>query len=291
MARNIDMTALRSFVMVADTGGVTRAASALNLTQSAVSMQLKRLEESLGQALLDRSGRGIALTGAGEQLLGYGRKLLSSNDELFRQMTHDAYQGTLRLGVPHDIVYPAIPRVLKLFRAEHPRMRLQLLSSATSRLKEMYRSSECDVILTTERECDPEGEVLAERPLVWHGAPDGSAWQRRPLPIASEPVCMFRRPMQMALDAVGIPWEMAVDSDSTSTVTATASADFAVLPMLDGTASPPLERVPHGGTLPDMGTFKINMYARKDITQREVLADLVGLIRDAYDAQPVALTG
>lgn len=291
MPRNIDMTALRSFVMVADTGGVTRAASALNLTQSAVSMQLKRLEESLGQALLDRSGRGIALTGAGEQLLGYGRKLLSSNDELFRQMTHDAYQGTLRLGVPHDIVYPAIPRVLKLFRAEHPRMRLQLLSSATSRLKEMYRSSECDVILTTERECDPEGEVLAERPLVWHGAPDGSAWQRRPLPIASEPVCMFRRPMQMALDAVGIPWEMAVDSDSTSTVTATASADFAVLPMLDGTASPPLERVPHGGTLPDMGTFKINMYARKDITQREVLADLVGLIRDAYDAQPVALTG
>jgi len=277
--------------MVADTGGVTRAASALNLTQSAVSMQLKRLEESLGQALLDRSGRGIALTGAGEQLLGYGRKLLSSNDELFRQMTHDAYQGTLRLGVPHDIVYPAIPRVLKLFRAEHPRMRLQLLSSATSRLKEMYRSSECDVILTTERECDPEGEVLAERPLVWHGAPDGSAWQRRPLPIASEPVCMFRRPMQMALDAAGIPWEMAVDSDSTSTVTATASADFAVLPMLDGTASPPLERVPHGGTLPDMGTFKINMYARKDITQREVLADLVGLIRDAYDAQPVALTG
>jgi DNA-binding transcriptional LysR family regulator len=291
MPRNIDMTALRSFVMVADTGGVTRAASALNLTQSAVSMQLKRLEESLGQALLDRSGRGIALTGAGEQLLGYGRKLLSSNDELFRQMTHDAYQGTLRLGVPHDIVYPAIPRVLKLFRAEHPRMRLQLLSSATSRLKEMYRSSECDVILTTERECDPEGEVLAERPLVWHGAPDGSAWQRRPLPIASEPVCMFRRPMQMALDAAGIPWEMAVDSDSTSTVTATASADFAVLPMLDGTASPPLERVPHGGTLPDMGTFKINMYARKDITQREVLADLVGLIRDAYDAQPVALTG
>lgn len=81
MPRNLDLTALRSFVTVADSGGVTRAALQLNLTQSAVSMQLKRLEESVGQPLLDRSGRGVALTPQGEQLAGFARRMLALNDE------------------------------------------------------------------------------------------------------------------------------------------------------------------------------------------------------------------
>ncbi len=289
MPRNIDMTALRSFVTVADTGGVTRAASALNLTQSAVSMQLKRLEENLGQDLLDRTGRTIGLTSAGEQLLSYGRKLLSLNDEIYSRMTDDAFEGTIVLGVPHDIVYPAIPRVLKMFRAEHPRMRLQLLSSATIRLRRMFSDAECDVILTTEQICGEEGETLIEKPLVWYGAPGGTAWQRRPLPLASEPHCTFRRPTQSALDREGIPWEMAVDSDSTSTVTATASADFAVLSMLDGTSPPQLERITHNGALPDLGSFKINLYA-KETARSAVLKDLVELIRRAYQAPQLALT-
>ncbi|MEM7719993.1 MAG: LysR family transcriptional regulator [Pseudomonadota bacterium] len=289
MPRNIDMTALRSFVTVADTGGVTRAAAALNLTQSAVSMQLKRLEESLGQTLLDRTGRGIGLTSAGEQVLSYGRKLLILNDEIYSRMTDDAYEGVLVLGVPHDIVYPAIPRVLKLFKAEHPRMRLQLLSSATVKLKEMFANGECDIILTTERSCGPDGEVLAEKPLVWFGAHGGTAWQQRPLPIASEPLCTFRRSMQVALDTADIAWEMAVDSDSTSTVTATTSADFAVLAMLAGTAPPQLEQVPHQGQLPDLGTFNINLF-QTEAQKGQVLTDLADLIRQAYRAPQLALT-
>ncbi|CAN0595686.1 unnamed protein product, partial [Ectocarpus sp. 12 AP-2014] len=121
MPRNLDLTALRSFIAVADTGGVTKAASVLNLTQSAVSMQLKRLEESLGQSLLDRTGRTIGLTSSGEQLLSYGRKMMSLNDEVFNRMTDHVFQGSLVLGVPHDIVYPAIPKVLQMFHAEYPR--------------------------------------------------------------------------------------------------------------------------------------------------------------------------
>ncbi len=87
MARNLDMTALRSFVMVADAGGVTKAAGLLNLTQSAVSMQLKRLEESLNLALLDRSARQISVTPEGEQLLSYARRMLALNDEALRRLT------------------------------------------------------------------------------------------------------------------------------------------------------------------------------------------------------------
>ena len=113
--RNLDVTTLRSFVAVADSGGVTRAAGLLHLTQSAVSMQLKRLEEMLGLDLLDRSGRGIALTASGEQLLTYARRMVSLNDEVITRLTDQAFEGEITLGVPHDIVYPFIPRILQQF--------------------------------------------------------------------------------------------------------------------------------------------------------------------------------
>ena len=115
MARNLDLTALRSFVAVADAGGVTRAAGFLNLTQSAVSMQLKRLEDGLGIALLDRSARTIALNPMGEQLLSYARRMLALNDEIYGRMTSTDYEGEITVGVPSDIIYPAIPLVLQRF--------------------------------------------------------------------------------------------------------------------------------------------------------------------------------
>ena len=100
MPRSLDLTALRSFVAVADTGGVTRASSFLHLTQSAVSMQVKRLEDALGLRLLERAGRGVVLTAAGEQLLGYARRMVSLNDEAFSRLTHQDFQGEVGLGVP-----------------------------------------------------------------------------------------------------------------------------------------------------------------------------------------------
>ncbi|NNE79528.1 MAG: LysR family transcriptional regulator [Silicimonas sp.] len=289
MPRNLDLTALRSFVAVADTGGVTKAAAVLNLTQSAVSMQLKRLEENLDQSLLDRSGRGIALTAAGEQLLSYGRKLLTLNDEVYGRMTDSAFEGVLVLGVPHDIVYPATPNVLRIFNAEHPRMRVQLLSSHTTRLLQLFDEGKCDIILTTELDLRPGGETLIEKPLIWYGAPGGSAWLKRPLPLASEPNCIFRRPMQEALDDAGIPWQMAVDSDSSRTVEAMVSADIAVISQLAGTAAPQLEQVNHGGALPDLGAFRLNLYV-SDAQKGEVLHDLAAHVRRSYRGPALALT-
>ncbi len=289
MPRNLDMTALRSFVAVADAGGVTRASAMLHLTQSAVSMQLKRLEENLGHQLLDRSGRTIALTTAGEQLLSYGRRMLAMNDEIYSQMTDSAYEGTLVLGVPSDIVYPAIPSVLRLFAAEYPRMKVQLLSSYTARLKELFVKGECHLILTTEDGVEAGGETLIEKPLLWYGAKDGTAWQKRPLPLASQPQCQFRRGMQAALDAAGIPWEMAIDSDSSRTVEATVSADLAINAQLAGSV-PQLELVSHGGALPDLGTRKINLYVT-EAQGEEVLRDLAELVRRGFRSTSLALAG
>lgn len=260
MPRNLDLTALRSFVTVAETGGVTRAAGQLNLTQSAVSMQLKRLELSLGQPLLDRSGRGISLTAHGEQLLGYGRRMLALNDEVWAKMRDEEFEGEITLGVPHDIVYPHIPSVLQRFASEFPRVRVQLVSSYTLSLREQFEAGKLDVILTTENGVGEGGETLRSLRLTWVGAPSGIAWRARPLRLAFEDKCIFRAAVQKALDKADIAWEMAVTSDSTRTIDASVSADLAVHANLAGNSVPYMEIIQHGSALPELPMVKVNMY-------------------------------
>ncbi len=284
MIRNLDLTALRSFVAIADAGGVTRAAGFLNLTQSAVSMQIKRLEEMLQLDLLDRSARKVALTASGEQLLGYARRMLALNDEAFGRLTHTSFEGEIVLGVPHDVVYPNIPQVLQRFNRDYPKMKVTLLSSFTSSLVDQFGRGECDIILTTQDALAAAGETLVELPLVWIGAPGGQAWRQRPLRLAYEYRCIFRQWAQGALDKAGIAWEIAVESDNTRTIEASVSADLAVHTMLAGSEPQHLERISHNGALPELVRMKVNMYVADPVHSPAVGA-LADLIRRAFAGQ------
>ncbi len=285
MARNLDLTALRSFMAVADTGGVTKAAGFLNLTQSAVSMQLKRLEDSIDVALLDRSARTIGLTSAGEQLLSYARRMLALNDEVLGKLTATEFEGEITLGVPHDIIYPVIPSVLQRFAAAYPRYKINLVSSFTSTLLDAFSRGEMDAILTTEDGVQKGGEVLDKVPLLWVGAPNGTAWKQRPLRLAHENQCMFRQFAQRRLDEEGIAWEMAVVSESSRAIEATVSADLAVHTMLEGTEPPHFEQIDHGGALPSLLAMNVNLYTSAQ-SVGPALPDLIAMIRDAYRKAP-----
>ncbi|GAA6181275.1 MULTISPECIES: LysR family transcriptional regulator [unclassified Shimia] len=279
--RNLDVTTLRSFVAVADMGGVTKAAGFLHLTQSAVSMQLKRLEELIGVALLDRTGRGIALTPAGEQMLGYARRMVTLNDEIMRRLSHDEFEGAISLGVPHDIVYPAIPRVLQQFSAAYPRVKVNLISSYTLQLKEFFEKGEVDLIITTESKIPDSAEGLCALPLVWIGAPGGASWRRRPFPFASARQCVFRQRAIAALDRAGVEWESVLESDSDRTVEATIAADLGVGEMILGTEPPHLEVIEHGGALPELGEQYINMYGAEKV-KGDVIDHLAELVRKSF---------
>ena len=291
MARNLDLTALRSFVAVADAGGVTRAAGMLNLTQSAVSMQLKRLEESLDVALLDRTSRTIALTPAGEQLLGYARSMLKTNDEILNRLTATEFEGELKLGVPHDIIYPVVPAVLKRFAAEFPRMQVRLISAPTRKLLDMYGRGEVDLILTTEETCGPGGRALVELPLLWIGAQNGVAWRKEPLPVAFCKNCIFRSGVLQALNAEGIDWYMAVDSELDNAVEAAVSADLAVHVALKGSLPPQSEVIDHGGLLPALKPQNINLYVLKPEDQpSHAMAQIIQHCYESPRAAPQLLT-
>lgn len=281
MARTLDLTALRSFVAVADSGGVTRAAGFLNLTQSAVSMQLKRLEEGLGLLLFTRGPRRLTLTPEGEQLMIYARKMLALNDEAMGRLTSDAYEGEIRLGVPHDIVYPAIPGILKRLAARYPRVRVNLVSSFTLLLREQFGRGTLDIIVTTEDRAGPGGEMLASRDLVWVGAEEGSIWQRRPLRLGFKETCIFRPTVQAKLDAAGIAWEMAYDGESEQAIEATVAADLAVSARLNGSLPVGMAPIAPRGDLPELGSLAICLYSAPTL-KGEAAGVLMNELRHAY---------
>ena len=196
----------------------------MNLTQSAVSMQIKRLEEMLDLTLLERANRRVSLTAPGEQLVGYARRMLDLNDEVVGRLTEETFEGELALGVPHDIVYPCIPRVL------NPRVKVNLRSSSTMRLREAMARGEVDVILTTEEGVGEGGETLTQMNLRWTGAQGGVSWKRRPLRLAFCRQCIFRPIVLRKLDAAGVDWELAGDSEDDravySSVTTTLPVDL-----------------------------------------------------------------
>lgn len=283
MARNLDLASIRSFVTVADVGGVTRAAGFLNLTQSAVSMQIKRLEESLGQTLFLRAAKKLALSPEGEQLLSYGRRLIALNDEVLSRFAAGSCEGEIRLGVPHDIVYPAIPGILKRLAQAYPRVRINLVSSFTLLMRQEFAQGAFDVIITTENNPDPAAEVLGGRGLVWVGAPDGTAWQRRPLRLGFKDSCIFRPQAQAALDAAGIPWEMATGGESEQAVEATVAADLAVSVRMQGSIPEGTAQIGGDNSLPRLGEMKIALY-RSPRRKDEVMELLLSELRCAYGA-------
>ncbi|PWJ17005.1 LysR family transcriptional regulator [Jannaschia seohaensis] len=283
MARNLDLTALRAFATVASTGGVTRAAALLNLTQSAVSMQVKRLEEALDTTLLERTSRGMRLTPDGESALGTARRMLALNDELLDRMRNATPDGEIRLGVPHDIVPRAIPDVLRAFAAEYPRVRITLVSSVTAALHDAFAAGEVDVMLGTEAAVRDGGEEIVRLPLIWVGAEDGRAWRQRPLRLAFEQHCVFRTNAQAALDRAGIPWELALSAASSRAIDASVAADLACHVVIDGFDTAELTPVRHGGGLPEIGDVGITIYAAE--TERDPARDrLLELLRQSYRA-------
>lgn len=286
MLRNLDLTALRSFMMVAETGGVTRAAEKLHLTQSAVSMQLKRLEESLGLALMDRAGRGIALTSQGELLLSYAKRILAINDEAWGRLTSVDFEGKIILGVPHDIVFPHIPTVLKRFVREFPRIKIHLYSSDTIKLQEMMNKGKVDLILGTEFTCPADAIILQHARLDWFGAENGRACMKRPLPLALGKFCTFRPYVIAALDQAEIAWEAAVYTTSNETVNASVSSDLAVHSCLVSCdrdiQSNQWEKIPERAGLPELPEFLITMEKSKNSSIKPVVDRLAELVQEAY---------
>jgi DNA-binding transcriptional LysR family regulator len=284
--RNIDTALLRAFVAVAETGGMTAAAGVLNLTQAAVSQQIKRLEESFGCVLFRRERRGLQLTFAGERLFGRAQRMLALNDEIWAEMTTPLYEGEVRLGIPFDIVSGFLPPVLKAFTQAYPRIMISLDCRPSRFLLESLDAGEINLAITTELGCQPHGESLVMDRLVWAGAKGGSAHRQRPLPLSlGSESCAFRPPILRALMEAGIDWRPVSEISNMDAMNATVQTDLAVGALLSSTVPANLDILGPGSGLPLLPQFSINLYLPKT-GATPIAAELARYIRDGFMARP-----
>ena len=289
--RNLDISALRSFVTVAELGGVTRAAERLNLTQSAVSMQLKRLETAFDQPLMQRHGRGVCLTSEGEQLLGYGRRMVKLNDETWNRMMHEAFESRVSFGVPEDIVRPYVTGMLREFVGAFPRARINMVSSISRLLLKQFEEGRIEVMLTTEPAATGAGECLYRAPLKWYVGRDSEIFRQRPLPLAAKPDCIFLPVARTALEGAGISWETPYQANDWRDLVAFVSAGLAVETNMPYMAKiKDWHEVPAEGGLPPLPDFGVFLYVREDASP--LALQLAGIIRDVdFDPSAIAPRG
>ena len=229
----LDLDVLRTFVAIAETGSFTLAANAVFRTPSAVSMQIKKLEETLGSVLFSRDARSVSLTQDGEMLMGFARRMLALNRETVSKFILPDIAGVVRLGSPDDYGERILPNVLKRFAQTHPCIAVDVVIDVSSRLRRRLAERQLDITLFTVcREIPADAEILLTEPIVWAGAKGGSAHMREPLPVSLwEEGCVWRADALDALGREGRDYRVAYMSAHTAGQRAAILADLAVAPL------------------------------------------------------------
>lgn len=229
MSVQLDSDLLRTFVAIVDAGGFTPAARQIHRTQSAVSMQMRRLEATLDRALFQRDGRGMRLTPDGEALLDYARRLLKLHDEALAVLARPDVSGLVRLGTPDDYVNRFLPSILVRFAQAFPKVQVEVYCEPSVNQRRLLAEDRLDLALIT---CIPDeetGEVLRREPTVWATAERYLVHEDDPLPLALfQPGCPFRNWALADLNEMGRSHRIAYTSASISGILAAVTAGLAV---------------------------------------------------------------
>lgn len=265
MNLDIDPALWRSLVAVADHGGFTRAARRLNRTQSAVSMQIRRLEDATGLTLFQRGNAEVRLTRDGEGMLSYARRILALQDEALSAMAVGdiagrRVAGLVRLGTMDDYATTFLPPLLARFRSEHPEVDIEVHTGLTATMHERV-GRDLDLLLGMQPAGTGRGAVLRIEQPVWAIGRGSRAHRADPLPLALYPQgCLFREWAFRALDAAGRRWRLAYMSPSLGAVAAAAEAGLAVGVFKAGTLPKGLQRLDARHGLPTLPAAEIALY-------------------------------
>lgn len=230
---DLDTGLLRAFVALAETLSFSRTAERIGRSQSAVSMQIRRLEEILGCPLFRRDKRNVEITAEGEALLGDARRILALSEAMVARMREPDVAGEVRFASPEDFATQYLPEILAAFAAKHPRVRLHVTCDLTLRLVEALGRGEQDLIVVKQDPADPypaSRPLWRERPVYVareRARPDRAGGERVPLVVSPAP-CVYRRRAVNALDEAGLPWDVAYTSPSFAGTVAAVRAGLGV---------------------------------------------------------------
>jgi DNA-binding transcriptional LysR family regulator len=228
MAAPLDLNLLKTFVAVVESGSLSNAAPRVGRSQSAVSMQMQRLEEMVGNQLLVRGPRTVTPNAIGEDFLIYARRLLKLSDEAWASVTRPKETGSVRLGVPDDYAAFLLPPVLSRFAEDHPLVTVELICEQSTALVKTLAEGRLDLAIVTRLPEQPLEVIRLER-FVWVASPNHVAWQTEPLPVALfEPGCAARMNVLQALGEADRSYRCTYSSASLLGLIAVVQAGLAV---------------------------------------------------------------
>jgi DNA-binding transcriptional LysR family regulator len=228
MAASLDLDQLRTFVAIAETGSFTRAGDLVFKTQSAVSMQMRRLEERIGKPIFTRDGRTSRLTEEGERLLGYARRIVRLAEETVAAFDETELTGSVRLGTPDDYADRFLPEILARFSRSNPRVEVSVTCEPSTELIRQARTGEIDLAIVTHCGEGPV-EVVRQEPLLWVGSAQHEVADQEILPLAlARPPCLWRDATIAALTGVGRKYRILYQSGNATAISAAVLAGLAV---------------------------------------------------------------
>jgi len=278
--RNVDITLLRTFLAVTEHASMTAAGKALNLTQSAVSQHIGRLE-TLAGALFIRDRPGLRLTAVGERVLAKAHRIVELDDEFWLELHPQVPAAVVRLGAPYDLAQGRLTEVLRAYALDHPGVEVDLVCASSSSLARAVTEGQLDLALVEEVDDTGKGECLAVERLEWVGARHGTAHARRPLPVSMvEENCVFRPAVLAALRRSGLSWRTSFEGGSIDATRAAVRADLAVTAWLTSTVPRDLEILVDHPILPRLPPFAIGLHVARSPAPAALA--LAGRVRAAW---------
>ena len=253
---SIDSELLRTFVAIADEGGFTRAGEVVNRTQSAVSMQMKRLEDDILQrSLFQKDGRTVSLTVEGQVLLGYARRILKLHSEVFNTLREPHMVGVVKIGSPDDYVMRFLPGILSRFAQAYPLVQVEVHCEPS---KQLLQRQDLDLSIVTREPGTEIGQILRQERFVWMEARGFCPHEQTPLPLAMfNTDCFCRIWACNALDAMQREYRIAYTSASLSAISAVVTAGLAVTAQLESLLTPDLRIIGEAEGMPQLPSASI----------------------------------
>ena len=282
MAPHLESDLLRTFVAIAETKNFTRASEIVSRTQSAVSIQMKKLEEIVNEKLFDRGPRGVALTPSGEHLVKDAKRILSLLDQAATSLQQDPLKGTVRIGIPEEYGGTFLPSVLSRFAKTHPQAEVTVRCAQSAALTKAMEKGELDLIILHEEATKIGGEILLNNPIVWITSDTYCQHECTPMPVAVyDSECWWREWALACLDQQNKDYKITYVSSSTFGLQAAVSSGIAVGIVAEGQIPPDCRELTAEEGFPRLQSTNIVL---RQNTQREcsTKAGMAQAIRDAF---------
>lgn len=257
----MEIDLLRSFVAVAAQRNFTNAAAAIGRTQSAVSLQIKRLEDIVGARLFDRNRQSVEITPDGETLLVYANRILAANDKALSHLKRPDAEGVIRIGTPDDYATFLLPTILSAFSAEHPRIRFEVTCDNACDLLPMLNHGDLDLAVSTHAANAVAGEIARYEPLHWVAAPDYVDDPEQPLSLVLFPSgCVCRDVALDALKNIDRSWHIAYSTRSIGLIEQAVLTGSGVSAMEVSTTPASLKILKNSNGLPALPDVAISVH-------------------------------